>query len=140
MNIFFIICVLFDKVSFITFLVLAFLSILFGLFEFVVISFLQSFEFFRKGLSRFFTESQQVVASSQGQYPVNFYEKFRFKNIFLISTRAYVALFLVVYVKTSNLFVFFEFEMLVFVLLILASSFGVWINWHYGLKKYEAFG
>ncbi|MCA9460102.1 MAG: ABC-2 family transporter protein [Nanoarchaeota archaeon] len=102
--------------------------------------FSRSINFFSFGLASFFETIREIGNITIGKnYPFSFFEKFNF-NFLLLGFPIFFTSSLLIPLLRSYEIIHFEFQIKVLFSLIFFFATSGYLLWHYGLKKYEAFG
>ena len=134
----FLISVIYFKINIFNlfFLLLLFLLVIETL---VVAFFIDSLNFIKLGSSRIFQPLHENFMSITRNYPSPFFGSFQFNFLLFLFQGYYVGMVLIPILNGMSIFNFL-FELTLLISIIIIFSLGTWLNWHYGLKKYEAFG
>jgi ABC-type uncharacterized transport system permease subunit len=129
---------IYSNVSWFRFIIGLIFSLYTGLFTLILYKTFDSFAFFMKNHS-FMRENFDMIQNLYGSYPVPLFRGF-LKNIAIfipfVYYSSYVTMYVFGYINNLQLLV------LSFYATLLMLFFGVilYLLWHFGLKKYEAFG
>ena len=99
----------------------------------------ESFNFHYLGSSQYIREINNSLESVMRIYPTPFYSKFRYKYFLTIVTTFYVGSILIPYIMGYEIWNL-KLQILIYFTINIIAGLIVYYNWHYGLKKYEAFG
>lgn len=110
-----------------------------GIFSILIIRYLESFAFFIKE-SSFLLKSYNSTSTIFQIHPAKIFDGSKIKFISLMIPNVYFGFYATQFLfgHITNIYL-----MVLFLSLIIFNilfGFGIFINWHYGLKKYEAFG
>lgn len=101
--------------------------------------FIHSIEFYFKRSSSLLRKVSFEIHNTLSSYPFQFFQKFNFKYLLMFIPTLYVGSLLIPIVKGTEIWNL-ELQLLILFSLNLLFSVGTWINWKFGLRKYEAFG
>jgi ABC-type uncharacterized transport system permease subunit len=127
-------------VEIIRFLISILISIILAISLFLFRYFLDSFSFYFFELGRIlrrdlYNELHQVSR----KFPMGFFENSKLELIFMFFPLYFVSTLIVPLFQGKQVpDLLFQISIILF--LITIFSIGIWINWEYGLKKYEAYG
>jgi hypothetical protein len=130
----------FSNVSFISFFASLFLCLLISFTISVIHSFLNSLSWYFLELG--FITSVEInwrINQTLRQIPGTLFTNSKFKYLVMLFPMYFVST-LVVPVLQRKLVPDLLFQITILILLITVFSIGIYINWNYGLKKYEAYG
>jgi ABC-type uncharacterized transport system permease subunit len=127
-------------INFIRFIISILISLILAITFFLFRSFLDSFSFLFFELGQILRNNiyEELYFISRG-YPLNFFEKSAFK-LFIMFFPLYYVSTLIVPIFQNKQVPDLLFQISIILFLITIFSIGIWINWNYGLKKYEAYG
>jgi ABC-type uncharacterized transport system permease subunit len=120
------------SISFYVIFVLFILSLI----EFLFFEVVESFGFYGKKLDHEIKKFLRPFYNILHRFPFNYFKAFSLKNIFLLFSSVLVVLLLFPHEFSFSIIFLWSFILLYLLTLVCILLF----NWHYGLKKYEAFG
>lgn len=113
-----------------------FLSI--GFLFFLIYQFIESCEFISLNLSSVLDTYWQID-NIFTTYPAQLFRKFPFQFALYFFPLIFISSLIVPLLRGYEIWNLYS-QLTILISLIIIFGFGTWLNWHYGLKKYEAFG
>jgi len=99
----------------------------------------KSLDFLLLGLSQISLGMEQDISSLIRTYPEPFFKGTNFRFIFLLFPYFLIGSLLVPILRGYEIWRI-DIQLAIIISMIIIFSFGIYFNWHYGLKNYEAFG
>jgi hypothetical protein len=114
------------------------ITILGGIMTFFMYTFIDSFNFYRIGVTDSLRDIVDEIRDMQDRFPAKFFGNSKFRFLFMFIGIYFVAI-LSVPTFFGRISPFYDINFIFLVGLLLIFFIGTMINWHYGLKKYEAY-
>jgi len=121
-------------------LLVLFLILFLNLLNLVIYQFLESLEFILKGLSDVFGKVYFSLFDTASTYPSPIFRDNSIKFLLMVFPSFFSGSLLVPMLRGYDFLIDPILQIEIIFGLITFFGLLIWINWHYGLKKYEAFG
>ncbi len=105
----------------------------------ILAMFIDSLEFVKKNISSFLFPIFDKTSQITRNYPGVIFSDFSFAFLLYIMHGFFTSLILVPVITGSSI-TNYIYEIFLLLLIITILGVGTWLNWHYGLKRYEAYG
>ncbi len=128
------------RISFIELIMSLFMLFVSCLFLILLMRFIDSLSFHMKANKALIRNIFKDVTNTLHAYPATMFSNTSLRYVLLLLPQVYYSAYL-----TRVFFGYVSYDEYLFLIgieILLSSvlALGIWINWHYGLKKYEAFG
>jgi len=117
-----------------------FIFILLVLLHLSISFFISSLAFLSKNLDSQFSNIYWTISNEVSNYPSQFFKNLKFRFIFYIFSGFFVSSLLIPLLRGYDFFINPFYQLGIILSLIVFFSLITFLNWHFGLKKYEAFG